>query len=110
MRWNGLDPAIQIQIKQQRATRLTHLPTHTPTSTPVRTDTTCPIITLKPRFNYSVETNIVVRRRVTIVGRPLGLPTIDAHNASRAFLIEGSGALDIRFCRIIKVSVALVCV
>lgn len=49
-----------------------------------------------------METNIVVRRRVTIVGRPLGMPTIDAHNASRAFLVESSGALDVRFCRIIK--------
>lgn len=44
----------------------------------------------------------MVRRRVTIVGRPLGMPTIDAHNASRAFLVESSGALDVRFCRIIK--------
>jgi hypothetical protein len=44
-----------------------------------------------------------VRRRVTIVGRPLGMPTIDGHNSTRLFMVEGTGALDLRFIRLIKV-------
>lgn len=72
------------------------------TTIPKNPDGACPIITLKPRTNYSVTENIVVRRRVTIVGRPLGMPTIDAHNATRVFLVESTGALDVRFCQLIK--------
>lgn len=37
-----------------------------------------------------------MRRPVLIVGRPLNPPTIDAHLAYRAFLVEAGGALDLR--------------
>ena len=43
----------------------------------------CPVITLVPRTNYSIEEQLVIRRRVTIQGRPLGIPIIDGHNSSR---------------------------
>ncbi len=57
---------------------------------------------MKPQFNYSIENPINVARRVTIIGRPLGMPTIDGHNATRIFMVEGTGAVDIRFVRLIK--------
>lgn len=64
--------------------------------------TTCPRLTLVPATNYSITEQLVIRRRVTLVGRPLGLPIIDAHNTTRAFLVEAGGFLDVRFVEIVK--------
>lgn len=64
--------------------------------------TNCPRLTLVPATNYSITEQLIIRRRVTIVGRPLGLPIIDAHNTTRAFLVEAGGFLDVRFVQIVK--------
>lgn len=63
---------------------------------PQSTGSTCPVITLLPGIFYNLTEYIVVRRPVLIVGRPLNPPTIDAHLAYRAFLVEAGGALDLR--------------
>ena len=64
--------------------------------------TGCSVVTLMPNTNYSIEEQLVIRRRITIIGRPLGMPYIDAHNSTRAFLVEAGGFLDVRFVHIVK--------
>lgn len=64
--------------------------------------TTCPRLTLVPATNHSISDQLVIRRRVTIVGRPLGLPIIDAHNATRIVLVEDGGFLDVRFVQLVR--------
>jgi hypothetical protein len=65
-------------------------------------NTTCTRLTLEPATNYSITEQLVIRRHITLVGRPLGLPIIDAHNTTRAFLVEAGGFLDVRFVQIVK--------
>lgn len=43
-----------------------------------------------------------MERRVTIIGRPLGMPIIDGHNSTRIFDVASTGHLDVRFCQLIK--------
>ena len=35
-------------------------------------------------------------------GRPLDMPTIDAHKCYRAFTVEAGGLLDLRFVRVYR--------
>ena len=65
-------------------------------------ETGCSMVTLMPNTNYSIGEQLVIRRRITIIGRPLGMPYIDAHNSTRAFLVEAGGFLDVRFVHIVK--------
>ena len=52
-------------------------PTYLPTY--LSTASTCPIITLIPSALYALKRPITVRRSVTLIGRPVGFPEIDAH-------------------------------
>ncbi|KAM3571712.1 hypothetical protein VYU27_006247 [Nannochloropsis oceanica] len=64
--------------------------------------TSCSVVTLMPNTNYSIVEHLVIRRRITIIGRPLGMPYIDAQNSTRAFLVEAGGFLDVRFVHVVK--------
>jgi hypothetical protein len=57
----------------------------------------CVVIMLAPRATYELPDQIVVRRRVTISGRPGALPLIDATTVIRSFMVESGGAIDVRF-------------
>lgn len=59
--------------------------------------TECSVITLMPGMKYVLDDEIIVRRPVVIMGRPLSPPIIDAHFIYRAFLVEEGGKLDLRF-------------
>lgn len=43
-----------------------------------------------------------VTRRVSVIGRPLDMPTLDAHLTFRAFTVEPGGLLDLRFVRVYR--------
>ena len=56
----------------------------------------CRVITLLPSTTYVIDHYISITRPVTIIGRPLGIPTIDGHLSYRTFMVEPGGRLDLR--------------
>ncbi len=65
-------------------------------------ESVCPVITLLPNTTYVLDHYITVSRPVTIVGRPLGMPTIDGHGTFRIFMVLPGGRLDLRYVRLYK--------
>lgn len=55
-----------------------------------------------PNTLYNITAPMAVRRPVAIVGRPLGMPTLDPHLTYRAFQIEAGGRLDLRYVRVFR--------
>lgn len=39
---------------------------------------------------------------MSVIGRPLNLPTIDGHRTFRSFTVEAGGFLDLRFVRVYR--------
>lgn len=76
--------------------RVTTAATHNPP------DSGCRVITLVPHTVYNITAPMAVRRPVAVVGRPLGLPTLDGHLSYRSFQVEAGGRLDLRYVRILR--------
>jgi len=57
---------------------------------------------LQPGTTYLLSEFVRVARRVSVIGRPLDMPTLDAHLTFRAFTVEPGGVLDLRFVRIYR--------
>lgn len=77
----------------------TPVATNTPTH-PL--DSSCRIISLVPYADYNITQPMAVRRPVAVIGRPLGMPTLDGHTSYRSFQIEAGGRLDLRYVRIFR--------
>jgi len=60
------------------------------------------VVTLLPGVTYVLSEFIRVSRQITVIGRPLDMPTVDAHRAFRAFTVEAGGFIDIRFVRLFR--------
>lgn len=65
-------------------------------------ESVCPVITLLPNTTYVLDHYITVSRPVTIVGRPLSMPTIDGHGTFRIFMVLPGGRLDLRYVRLYR--------
>lgn len=65
-------------------------------------DDTCEIILLSNTSAdaYKLASELIITRRVTILGNPLTLPTIDARSAERGFNVTSGGYLDLRHVRL----------
>ena len=48
---------------------------------------TCPTVLLQGAGKYEVEEEIIVRRRVSIIGNPSLMPTLDAQESPRSFRV-----------------------
>ncbi len=55
-----------------------------------------------PEAEYNITAPMAVRRPVAVIGRPLGMPTLDGHLSYRAFHVEEGGRLDLRYVRILR--------
>jgi len=68
-----------------------------PSLLPINSGGTCAVITLTGQTKYALPEQIVVSRRVTIMGTPFNNPIVFGSTAPRAFLVVAGGTLDVRF-------------